>query len=545
MLNQIDALKSSLSTLKTQSSSSIFKSKSIKSSNENRITAVASSSAVSGSYNLRVNQLAKNDTILSLDKNSNDLTSISTPGDYSFYIKVGDGEGGYLNSKITVTLNESDFTSGSISYSSLANKINQSITDDSAKIISNSVSGLLNDNGSFIVDFGGTEYTINYSSGDYEQVLDDVINQLNEITGISAEKIASEGSFILKVQSGDNTKYLQFKNDSASLLTQLGITTDKEIAASKIISSSVFSPNSGTTQISFATKKSGYDYRITELADINTSGLLSVFGLNIGSSRPDFVQNESGEDTPGFIYQLNQLNSKLTFNGIQVQRNSNEINDLISGVNLKLLSLSSSEEAEVTLSITNNATEIKSKIENFITRFNELYSYLRENSSTTKDKRGLLVGDSTASSIMNLMSNFAINPLQGFSASSINSLSKLGITFNVTTGLSISNETQLTDAIENNITQVESFFNSDQGFANLFFNAIDPYSGAAGYIKKAQNQLTSSITYLNDSITNSEQRISKAAERLRAQYQKLQTQLATLLSNQSYFMGNIFGQQGY
>lgn len=545
ILNQIDALKNSLSTLKTQSSGSIFKAKSVKSSNENRITAVASSSAISGSYNLRVNQLAKNDTVLSIDKNSNELTSIFNPGNYTFNIRTGDGQGGFFNSLVTVTLNESDFSAGNISFSALANKINQSITSDLAEINSSFVSGSFNNSGTFKFDFGGVEHTINYSDGDYEQVIDQIITQLNSITGVSAEKVSFEGSFRLKVQSRDNSKYIQFKDDSANLLSELGISNNKEIAASQIISFSVFSPNSGTTQLSFASKKSGLDYRITELSDINPDGLLSVFGLNIGTSRPNFIQNESGEDTAGFIHQLNHLNSKLTFNGVQVQRNSNEINDLISGVNLKLLSLSSSDESEVTLTITNNATEIKSRIENFITKFNELYNYLRENSSVSKDKRGLLVGDSTASSMLNLLSNFAINTLQGFSTSSINSLSKLGITFNVTSGLSISNESQLIRSIESNIAEVENFFNSEQGFANLMFNSIDPYSGATGYIKKAQNQLTSSITYLNDSISNSEIRISKSAERLRAQYQKLQTQLATLLSNQSYFMGNIYSQQGY
>ncbi len=545
ILSYIDSLKSSLSTLKLQSDSSIFKSKSVKSSNENRITASASSNAVTGSYNLRVNQLAKNDTILSLDKNSSDSTSMFSAGEYSFIIKSGDGQGANYNSIVSLTLTESDFTSGSISFSSLANKINQAIKDDTAILTSNLVSGSIAAGGTFKFDFGGTEYSINYSQDDYEQVIDEVVGQLNSITGINAEKITSGGSFRLKVESEDNSKFIRFKDDDGSLLSDLGISSNKEIAASQIISSSVFSPNSGTTQLSFSTKKSGYDYRITELSEVNPDGLLSVFGLNLGSSRPNFVQNESVEDTPGFLYELNQLNSKITFNGIQVQRNSNEISDLISGVNIKLLSLYASDESDVTLSVTKNTSEIKSKIENFVTKFNELYNYLRENSVSSKDKRGLLVSDSTASSLINLLNNSAIKSLEAFSTSTINSLSKLGITFSFASGLSISNETQLIKSIENNISEVENFFNSEQGFANQLFNSIDPYSGAAGYIRKAQNQLSSNITYLNDSIANAEKSISKSAERLRNQYQKLQSQLAILLSNQSYFMGNIFGQQGF
>ncbi len=545
ILNYIDSLKNSLSVLKNNSTDSVFKAKTVKSSNESRIIATAASTAVAGNYSLRVNQLAKNDIIISLDKNSNELTSEFTPGEYSFKLRAGDGQGEIFNSIVKVTLNTSDFSNGSISFSALANKINQAINNDNAEIISNTVSGSHNNSGTFTFVYGGTEQTINYAAGNYEQIIDNIVSQLNSINGVTAEKVISGSSFGLKITSSEKSKYIQLKNDSDNLLSSLGINSDKEFAASGIISSSVFSPISGKTQISFSTKNSGYDFRFTEISDITTNGLLGAFGLNIGTSRPTFVQNESSDDVPGFVYQTNQLNSKLTFNGLEVQRNSNEINDLISGVNLKLLSLSATNEADVILTVINDSSSVKSKIESFISTFNEFYKFLKENSSSKKDKRGLLLGDSNASSLLNLLNNYAVNSLQGFPANSLNSLSKLGITFNVDNGLSISSDSQLKSLVENNISEVENFFNSSQGFSKLLYDALDPYSGSAGYIKKAQNYLSSSVNYVNDTINRSEKNISKSAERLRAEYQKLQSQLAALISNQSYFMNNISNQQGF
>lgn len=543
ILNHIDSLKSSISALRNQSGNNVFQSKSVRSSNESRIVASANSSASVGSYSLRVNQLAKNDSILSIDKISTDLTSITTPGEYSFRIRAGDGQGGFLNSNVTLTLTNSDFVNGNISFANLANKISQAINNDSAEINSNLVNGTFSGSGSFKFVFGSSEYTINYSSGDYEDVIDEIVNQLNDITGVSAQKISSSGSFALKVTSNDSSKFIQFKDDTDSLLSNLGINDTKEIAASQLVNVSVFSPTSGRTQISLTTKKTGFDNRLIEISDITSNGVLNEFGLNVGTSRPNFVQNDNGDDTAGFVHLTNQLNSILKFNGIDIQRNTNDINDLVNGVNIRLLSLSNTGESDITLTVSSNANEIKSRIENFITRFNELYSYLRDNSFSTKDRRGLLSGDSTASALSNLLNNFAVNPLQGFSPTSINSLSKLGITFDVSRGLSISNESQLVNLIETKLDEVENFFTATNGFANLLFNAIDPYTGPNGFIRKAQNQLSSTITALNDSIRNSEQRINTAADRLRSQYQRLQSQFAQLISNQGYFLGNMFNNQ--
>ncbi len=540
ILGLIDSLKNSLNTLKLQNSDSVFKAVSVKSSNENRVTATSSSNAQIASYNIRVNQLAKNDTVLSIDRNSSSASGITTPGDYIFEVKTGDGSGNSLNSRITLTLQAGDFDSGNISYSSLATKINNAIKDDLAVISSNLVSGNNNSSGSFKFNLGGTEHTINYNTGTYEDVIDNLVTQLNNITGISAEKIQSGGNFGIKITSNDKSKFIQFKDDTGSLLSSIGITNQKEIAASGAISSSVFSPSSGLTQISFASKKSGNDYRILEISDITSNGVLTSFGLDLGVNRPSFSQVNGGDDIPGFLYQTNQLNAKLSFNGVNVERNGNNIDDLIQGVNLKLNSLSETNEPDVVLTTSTNVNEIQSKVENFIEKFNELYKYLKDNITSSKGKKGLLLGDSNASSLLNLLNSYSINSLSGFPNSSINSLTKLGITFNVNTGLSISNPSQFSNSIQTKLNEVEEFFNSSNGFATKLIEQLDPYTGVNGYIKKAQNQLASSITYINDSITNAENRISKSADRLRAQYQKLQSQLAALISNQGYFMGNIF-----
>lgn len=535
LLSSIDKLKSSLSTLKLRDSSSIFKAKKAESSNSNLVSATAGSGADEGSFTIRTNQLAKNDTLLSIDRNSDSYSAITSPGTYSFTIKTGDGSGSYYLSNVSVALEESDFTNGNISYSALANKIKNAVKDDKAEITSSSVSGYLASSGSFKLNLGGTETEITYSEGNYEDVIDSIVSQINNISGVTAEKILVDGNFQLKITGVNSSKYIQLKDDTGTLLSQLGVSSNKEIAASGVITASSFSPVVGSTQFSISSKNTGSNFRIMEISDDGPNGLLNEFGINLGTNRPAFVQNENGEDTAGFVHNLSDLSAKFLFNGIEIQRDSNIISDLVNGVTITLKSVFTTNDPDVVISVGTDVAGIKSKIESFINSFNELYFYLRKNSSSASGQRGILFGDSTTSSLLNILSSSGYQPLTGFSSDVINSLSKLGITFDVNNGLSISDSSQLESAILSRTSEVELFFNDTNGFAETLYSKINSYTGANGYLQQTISRINSNLTQLNDSITRIQNQINKSAENLRKQYQKLQSQLASLLSSQSLF----------
>lgn len=535
LLSNIDKLKGSLATLKLRDSSSIFRAKKAESSNTNLISATAGSGADEGTFTLRTNQLAKNDTLLSIDRTSTDYASITSPGTYSFTIKTGDGSGSFYLSNVSVTLEESDFTNGNISYAALANKIKNAVKDDKAEITSNSVSGYFASSGSFKINLGGTETEITYSEGNYEDVIDNIVSQLNNISGVTAEKIVENGNVQLKITAVNSSKYIQLKDDTGTLLSQLGVSSNKEIAASGVISASTFSPVVGSTQFSISSKNTGYNFRIMEISDNAPNGLLNEFGINLGTNRQAFVQNENGEDTAGFVHAETDLSAKFLFNGIEIQRDSNTISDLVNGVTITLKSVFTTNDPDVVISVGTDVASIKSKIESFVNSFNELYSYLRNNSSSVSGKRGILFGDSTTSSLTGLLSSSAYQPLPGFSSDVINTLSKLGITFDVNNGLSISDSSQLESAIVSRTSEVELFFNDTNGFAETLYSKLNSYSGASGYLQQAISRMNSNINQINDSITKIQNQINRSAENLRQQYQKLQSQLAELLSSQSLF----------
>lgn len=540
LLTKVDALKGKMSTLKATGTSSAFATKKATSSNTTALTVSASTAAQKGSFSLRVNQLAKNDLVVSLDKASSEFSSITTPGTYSFTVKSGDGEGGQFYSNVSLTLSESDFTNGNITFASLSQKITKAINDDKAEVLSSSVTGSTLSSGSFSLDLNGTETTINYSTGTYDEVIDSIITQLDNISGLSAEKIVDGSNVQLKLIVTDSSKYVSIGEDTGTLLSELGISVEKEKGASGIVSATSFAPATGLSQISLTAKNSGSGFKIEEISDVSGS-LLSEFGLNLGTSRTSFIQNESGDDTAGYVYNTSVLNSKISFNGLNIERNSNTISDLVTGITLNLKSVMSEDDNDVSIDVSNDVSAVKSKVEEFITSFNDVYTFIKTNSTSQDGVRGVLLGDASASSLLSLLSSTAYSPISGLGSGTINSLSEMGITFNTSTGLSITDSAQLTNVLQDNIEEVEQMFVSDSGIAVNLYNRLQPYTGSTGYLSTRKNSVDDNIESINDSINLAQSKIDKRAEALRMQYIQLQTQLSELLASVGNFSSNLLG----
>ncbi len=177
-----------------------------------------------------------------------------------------------------------DFTDGNISLEDLATKVSKAINDDKAVVTSNSVSGSTLSSGSFTFDFNGTETTIDYSAGTYDEVIDSIIAQLEDVSGLAAEKVIDGSNVQLKLTVTDSSKYISISGDTGTLVSELGIAVDQEKGASGIVSATAFSPSTGLTQISLTAKNSGSGFKIEDLSDLS-GGMLAEFGLNLGSTR--------------------------------------------------------------------------------------------------------------------------------------------------------------------------------------------------------------------------------------------------------------------
>ncbi len=537
--SKLDSLKSALSNiLKTGDESIFIPGKTAQTSNDKFVTATADKTASLINTTLRVNQLAKHDMFVSQSYESQGVFALS--GTHTFSFMAGNGSNGNLTSSVTVTLDEGE------TYHTALSKMREAILADKVNVnstVKDAATPYSGGESTITFDVNGTETEIALTGGGtYEELIDELVSKINnDVNGVTAEKIVSEEGVSFRIINQELSNYLSISHkDGFNVVSDFEISTDKKIAASGMINTSVFSPQSGESQISFSAKQSGLDFRLKNIEDSDGT-LLAALGLNTGSIRNEFNQSENSS---GFLYNdissnNNLLNAKIAFNGMSIQRNANVFSNLIEGVEFNLKSVMQQSDVDVNITLENDYSPIKEKIENFVTKFNDTYQYIRNN-SRGGTQRGVFLGDASASSVLTMLNSVMFREVEGLTDTSLNSLSKLGLSFNVDSGLQIDSE-KLDSNLKNNLSSIEALFNSSSGIATLLENSIAPYLGATGYLATSRNSLGNTLTYLNDRISSSQKRIDKSAETLRKQYQAMQIQLAQMLSFQSFFMGGDSG----
>lgn len=535
--NKLNSLNDIISDLKVTTSSSLFNSRSSESSNESFITATAQKNASVSSYAIRVNQLAKGDLVVS-DTMASDTSVTTMSGTHSIQIQSGN-----FISDIDFDLTASE-TNKSV-MEAIRDAINSDYADvsSSVKTSTNTFTG----SGSFKIAIGTdddstpTETTIDYdyTGLTYDEILDDLVDKINgNVDGVTAEKEINGSDVNLKITVDEKEQYISIKSseDTGSLLSDLGIDVTKEKSAASLTTASVFDPTTGNSKLSFSANESGYDNRLI-MSDVSGSALNFV-GLDstILTNRTVIT----GDDDAGFVYTStsstdNELNAKLEFNGINIQRNSNTIDDLVDDVTFNVVSLMDAEDADVSVKVDIDVSGIKSDIESFINKFNDAYTYIRNRSLSDSLGRGIFVGDTTAQSLSSFLTNTVIGKISGLSEDNYNYLSQIGITFDPALGLSISDSADLEDAISNNPNQVADLFNSENGIAATLYTQLDAYLGASGTISNLTESFDNNITYLSDRIDSITDSIDVQGEILRKQFQDMQLQLAALMNSQSFF----------
>lgn len=306
--------------------------------------------------------------------------------------------------------------------------------------------------------------------------------------------------------------------------------------AGDIVTAATFSPESGKTQLSISADKSGYSNQL-EITDADS--VLAGIGLDSATLSSTRTSPASG-NSAGYRFAINsstdnQLNAQLTFNGISINRDSNVISDLVSGVTLTLNDVMDAADKDASISVSQDIEKIKTKINNFIAAYNEVYSFIRNNSDSEDGVRGIFTGNPNASGLLRSLSSSVYSSVEGIDKSMLDTLSEMGISFNTSSGLRISDSGKLSEALSDNLKGVEELFNSENGIANKLYDLADKYVGTNGMIDQLTSSYSSNIKALNDKIATIESSIEKSGEVLRARYQSMQLMYLDLLQVSSYF----------
>lgn len=295
-------------------------------------------------------------------------------------------------------------------------------------------------------------------------------------------------------------------------------------AKGKVMASSVCDTPS-TCKLSIASSKTG---TANKMVFTDTDGLLSALGLTNPTQATDTVGGYIYADLGG-----NELDARLTVDGISIVTASNLVDDVIEGLTIRLISEQGESDPPVLVTVSLDVEGIKSKISEFLTAYNEAYSYLvsKTDINTSTYERGALAGDYPYVSLRNTMRQMMNIFVEG--ASKYKALSQIGIRSGSDGKFSITNPSLLEEAIAGALDDLEMLFSGENGIAARLVGVVEGYTRANGTISSSQNALNSKIRALQQSISRQQKEIALREAALRKQFQALQEMLYALQESQS------------
>jgi flagellar hook-associated protein 2 len=373
--------------------------------------------------------------------------------------------------------------------------------------------------------------------------LDSDMQSLNSLTGpLSAATVSSSDSSIVTGSAASGSasgNYVVVVNNLATTDSWSSSTLSSDTAA--LPAGTVTITNAGGSSTSITTG-SGVN-TLDELASaINSDDLgvtasvitdatgsrLSIVSGTSGSAS-DFTVSSSDPSSFGFSEAVPGANASLTVNGIAISSASNTVTGAVPGLTLNLLSTSSSP---VTLAVSPDTSQITAAINQFVSDFNTLITAVNTQYSDTGSGEGVLATDPTVSTLQSTLMqavDYTYAPSSG--TTTMPNLSSLGITVNSDGTLSV-NSTALAGALQNNFSDVQSFFQgaSQNGFANALDQQLTNFTSSDdGAFTIDLQSIGSQISDLQTDVANFQENVIDPLQtQLQSEYSKAEIALQEL-----------------
>lgn len=267
-----------------------------------------------------------------------------------------------------------------------------------------------------------------------------------------------------------------------------------------------------------------------------------------------FLSNSPATDeashTSGMREIVKANNAQLTINGIDIERQTNEIKDAPEGLtlNLKKTTFDNKDKADKPeiVTVARDIEPMKKAIKAWTDAYNELnstyksltkYTQVEKGEESAKDN-GVLLGDSTSRMIMSELKSFITRSQE---TSDLDTLNKMGIKFKVDGTLEIDNK-KLDDALKEKPANVKEFFMGDgkeTGFGTQTYNYLKKtLQSNDGTLDIATDGVKKRKKTLDSQIKNTERNIAATMERYKNQFQQLD-KMVNSMTNSSASIGRL------
>jgi flagellar hook-associated protein 2 len=252
-------------------------------------------------------------------------------------------------------------------------------------------------------------------------------------------------------------------------------------------------------------------------SDLTLSG---TSGLDVGSTVVDYPKD-----------------AQYSIDGVASVSKTNNIEGALSGVNIKLIAVSTyktgttGDKNATLITVSTNNAALKSGVKGFLDSYNALISAMNAETKVTKNLDGsttpaALTGDSTMRSLQAAIRN-EFNQLSG--TGQFKSLAQFGISTSSTTGLLTIDDKKWDAAVKTNGADINSMFTGKDGMLARMKSATDDFAKATtGVLATRSTSLSDSLKDLSKQQETLNERMDLLTKSLSDKYNAMDTLVAQL-----------------
>lgn len=332
------------------------------------------------------------------------------------------------------------------------------------------------------------------------------------------------------------SKHKLLGTNMGSSTTALGYDSTVQINGQDL----VLTPNMTLEGIRDAVNSGGYGIKasIIENTLVFTSGTMGVSGqINLTDNFADGLSGTNVFESLGILTSTgtyaNEMDEAkdaiMKVEGVQVQRSTNEISDVISGVTFSLVKETTSP---LTFTIKDDKQVVLDKTDEFVKEFNKIITMLNE---YTK-KEAILQGKSAATTVRRELGRFLQKPTD----SSLFAFN-MGLEMNkiAKDGTIVFDKTKLSEEYEKNPDEVMKFLNGPNGIITQLYDKLSDITGETGTLKSKISGVDKTIERLETQLDRNAESYERRKESIIQKYSMLEGMLSSITAQSDYIMAQI------
>ncbi len=305
-------------------------------------------------------------------------------------------------------------------------------------------------------------------------------------------------------------------------------------------------------KINAISKESGVRSAIIDNRLVLTNVETGETGINITDLEGGSVLTEIGLNTAvttenGGPKSIAGKNSIFTVNGVDVERASNSVNDVIEDTIINLTKAHETGKSD-SIVVSKDISKVEEAVKEFVDQYNSTMTFitdkLKAGTPGESASRGSLAGDSSLVRLQSTLRSMVASSIANENTG-IGDISQLGVSTVDRFGQLTFDASKLTKALNEDPTMVQNFFNSKNaegieiGFVTRLNGYIDSFSSSTGIIKGKTDSFDRSLKDINKQVDSFNLRMVKKEAYYVNMFAKLDTAMMQAESQMSWLTSQV------